>query len=63
MRELLMQHKDIVEKLSQIEHKLVDHDDKILLVFEYLKQLEQVKQEEKTYKERTQIGFRRNGEK
>jgi hypothetical protein len=63
MRELLMQHKDIVEKLSQIEHKLIDHDDKILLVFEYLKQLEQVKHEEKIYKERTQIGFRRNGEK
>ena len=63
MRELLLEHKDIVEKLSQIEQKLVDHDDKILLVFEYLKQLEQVKQEEKIFKERTQIGFRRNGEK
>jgi phage regulator Rha-like protein len=43
MRELLLAHKDIIEKLSQIEQRLIDHDNSILLIFEYLKQLEQVK--------------------
>jgi phage regulator Rha-like protein len=60
MRELILAHKDIIEKLSQIELRLADHDDKILLIFEYLKQLEQAKQEERSFKDRKQIGFRRN---
>jgi phage regulator Rha-like protein len=60
MREILTRHKDIIEKLSQIEQKLIDHDDKILLIFEYLRQLEQVKQAESEFKERKQIGFRRS---
>lgn len=32
--------------LPKIEQKLTGHDDKIMLIFEYLKQLEQTKQEE-----------------
>lgn len=36
MRELLLNHRDLMEKLSLIERKIADHDDKILLVFEYL---------------------------
>lgn len=59
MREMLMAHKDILEKLWKIEQKLTDHDDKILLIFDYLKQLEQVNREELEFKERKQIGFRR----
>jgi len=58
MREILLAHKDILEKLNQIERRIVDHDDKILLIFEYLRQLEQAKQEEQAFKERKQIGFR-----
>jgi len=62
MRKILLAHKDIIGKLRHIEQKLADHDDKILLIFEYLKQLEQVKQEELEFKERQQIGFKRDGE-
>ena len=57
LREMLLAHKDIIEKLGQIEQKLADHDDKILLIFEYLKKLEQAKQQEIELKERKQIGF------
>ena len=60
MREMLLAHKHIIEKLSQIEQKLTDHDDKILLIFEYLKQLEQAKQHEPEQNQRKRIGFKRD---
>jgi len=62
MREMLLTHRDILEKLSRIEQKLADHDDKILLIFEYLKQLEQTKQQQLEFKERKLIGFKREDE-
>jgi phage regulator Rha-like protein len=46
MREMLMSHKEILQRLEQIENKLFEHDDKIMFVFECIKQLEQAKQEE-----------------
>ncbi|MBW6479804.1 MAG: ORF6N domain-containing protein [Bacteroidales bacterium] len=60
MRELLMTHRDILEKLSLIEQKITDHDDNILLIFEYLKQLEQTKQQELDQNQRKRIGFNRD---
>ena len=62
MREMLVAHKDIVEKLMQIEQKFADHDEKIMLIFEYLKRLEQDKQEEIKIQERRRIGFKRENE-
>jgi ORF6N domain len=58
MRALLDSHKEILRKLESIEKKDVEQDDKILLIFEYLKQLEQAKQEETIIKERKRIGFK-----
>ena len=53
MREMLLMHKDILLKLEKIELEVSDHDEKIKLIFEYLKQLLiQPKQD------RTQIGFK-----
>lgn len=43
---MLATHKDILHKLEQIEKKGIEQDQKIMLIFEYLKQLEQVKQSE-----------------
>ena len=60
MRELITTHKDLFEKLSELEKKFIDHDDKILLIFEYLKQLEQSKQDESEYQNRRKIGFNLN---
>jgi hypothetical protein len=58
MRSLLDSHKEILRKLESIEKKDIDQDEKILLIFEYLKQLEQAKQEETIIKERKRIGFK-----
>ena len=57
MREMLLANKDIIEKLTLMEYKLADHDDNILLIFEYLKQLEQAKQQQQDQAKRKIIGF------
>jgi hypothetical protein len=57
VREMLLTHKEILLKMGEIELKLVDHDDKILLIFEYLKQLEQAKQRQDEHAGRKRIGF------
>jgi hypothetical protein len=58
MRALLESHKEILRKLELLEKKDIEQEDKILLIFEYLKQLEQAKQEETQFRERKRIGFR-----
>ena len=58
LRALLESHVEILRKLDSIEKKDIEQDDNILLIFEYLKQLEQAKQEETSYKERKHIGFK-----
>jgi len=56
-------HKDILYKLEQIERKDIEQDQKIMLIFEYLKQLEQVKKEELEQGPRKVIkGYRKNKE-
>jgi hypothetical protein len=39
MRELMITHKDILLKLEELESKVSSHDEKIILIFEYLKKL------------------------
>lgn len=39
MREMLITHKDILLKLEQLEKKVLLHDDDIVLIFGYLKEL------------------------
>ena len=58
MRALLESHKEILRKLESIEKKDIEQDDKILLIFEYLKHLEQAKQEETLFRERKRIGYK-----
>jgi phage regulator Rha-like protein len=59
MREMLMEHREVLSRLEKIEKKLAEHDDKIMLLFEYIKQLEKVKQEELDQKKRKKIGYKR----
>jgi len=61
-REMLLTHKDILLKLEKIEQKLSWHDEKILLIFEYLKQFEVTKKQLLEFKERKRIGFNRSDE-
>ena len=63
MRELLSTHKEIILKLEKLEKKDIEQDDKIMLIFKYLKQLEKAKKEELEYKNRTRIGFNPSKEK
>jgi len=58
MRELLTTHKEILQKLEQIEKKDIEQDEKIMLIFEYLHQFEQANLLEIEQKERTMIGFK-----
>jgi hypothetical protein len=58
MREMLIAHKDILQKLEEIEIKYTDHDQKIMIIFEYLKQLEKAKKDELEFKLRRKIGFK-----
>ena len=58
MREMLETHKEIFKKLAKLERKDMEHDDKIMLIFEYLKQIEGSKQQELEQKNRPRIGFK-----
>ena len=56
---LFATHKEILQKIEQLEKKDIEQDEKILLIFEYIKQLEKTKQEELEYRNRQQIGYKR----
>ena len=58
MRAMIESHKEIIMKLEQLEKKDIELDDKVTLIFEYLKELEQTKQEETDFKQRKRIGFK-----
>jgi hypothetical protein len=58
MRKLLQTHKEILQKLEEIEKKDIEQDKKIMLIFEYLKQFEQSKKQELQQTNRRRIGFK-----
>jgi hypothetical protein len=47
-------------QFEKIQTKLDEHDSQISIVFEYLKELEQIKQAETDFKQRKRIGFKNN---
>jgi phage regulator Rha-like protein len=59
MRDMLLAHQDLVQKIKEMDKALSDHDEKILLIFEYLKQLEQEKQQQADQAGRGRIGFKK----
>jgi phage regulator Rha-like protein len=58
MRSMIESHKEILRKLEMLEKKDLELDEKVTLIFEYLKQLEQTKQEETDFNQRKRIGFK-----
>jgi hypothetical protein len=62
MRRITQTHKEILYKLEQLERDDIEHDRKIELIFEYLKQLEKTKQVELEFKNRPKIGFKSSKE-
>ena len=59
MREMLTSHKDILKKLEELERKDTEQDDKIMIILEYIKQLEKARQDVKEFQERPRIGFKK----
>ena len=59
MREMLASHKEILYKLEELEKKDIEQDDKILLILEYIKQLEKARQSEQDFKDRPRIEFKK----
>jgi len=57
MREVLLTHHDILNKLNELEKKGVEQDDKIMLIFEYIKQFEESKQQSLEQENRNKIGY------
>jgi hypothetical protein len=56
--EILLLDKDMAHQLEIVQAKLDEHDNQIAVIFEYLKQLEQSKQEETDFQQRKRIGFK-----
>jgi len=48
-------------EIENIKQQLSEHNDKIMIVFEYLKQFEQIKQQELEQKNRPKIGYKPSG--
>lgn len=61
IRNMLSTHKDLLLKFEQLETKLAGHDDKIMLLLEYVKQFEQAKTEMLEQTNRSKIGFKKDG--
>jgi hypothetical protein len=62
LRKALFLHKDILVELGSIKRQLSDHNEQILLIFEYLKQTEESKQQQTQREKRTRIGYKKYGE-
>jgi len=62
MREILSNHQEILIKIDKIQQQLAEHDNSILLIFEYIKELEQEKQQLTEQMNRKKIGYKRYGD-
>ena len=60
IRKMLESHEVILMKLEHLEKKDIEQDEKIMLIFEYLKQLEEMNEQELDQKNRKPIGYKRN---
>jgi len=63
MRETLNHQKNLQRKLEELEKCYIEHDDKLSIIFEYLKQLETVEQQRKLQVNRQKIGYKISGKK
>lgn len=60
MRKMIESNKEILKTLEMLEKKDIELDEKVTLIFEYLKELEQTKKEETDFSKRKRIGFKTN---
>jgi phage regulator Rha-like protein len=62
MREMLASNDAVLQRLENLEYRLSEQNDKILMIFKYLKQLKQAKQEGQDHHNRKTVGFKRKDE-
>ncbi|MCE2397080.1 ORF6N domain-containing protein [Candidatus Poribacteria bacterium] len=58
MREILQTHQDLFLQLEEIRSKVSGQEEQIALIFEYIKQFEQIKQQELEQQNRPPIGYK-----
>jgi hypothetical protein len=58
LRKMAINYSEITSALDDIRKKVSSHDEQINLIFEYLKQLEQTKQNEVFQNDRIKIGYK-----
>ena len=63
MRDILEANKEILNKLNELEKEGIERDEKIVLIFEYLNDSEQIKQQEFDQKNRILIGYKQKCKK
>ncbi|HEY5511765.1 MAG TPA: ORF6N domain-containing protein [Prolixibacteraceae bacterium] len=57
MREMLQSNKELIIALEQLRDKINDHDDKFILIFDYLKKFDQNRKQQLTQANRKRIGY------
>jgi hypothetical protein len=57
MKEMILNHKDILLKLEKMEKKMANHDEDIAVLFGYLKQLLKSEDQKNDQSSRKRIGF------
>ncbi len=62
MREMIANHQEIFKQLEEIRSSVKGHNNQLEMVFEYLKQFEESKQQEFDQENRKRIGFKREEE-
>ncbi len=55
-------HKELLEKMKEIENHISSHDHQIVVLFEHLKQLLKEKKDRIEQESRKRIGFNRDSE-
>jgi hypothetical protein len=60
IREMIMLNRDILQKFEGMERQLSEHDNHIIMIFKYLKQLELVKKRDSDTKNRAKVGYKQN---
>ena len=58
MRQILRDNTDIRKKLEKIQNKLIEHENGILVIMEYINHLEEEKQKNKHQSNRKRIGYK-----
>jgi hypothetical protein len=59
IRELITLNAGILKRLEEMESNLSKNDQKVLAIFDYLKQFEALKQQQEKYKNRPRIGYKK----